>query len=139
MGQKGKDSCPQLTIRPQTSCYNKEMKRIVIRLVTLLALPKVVLAEVAVALPDKVNSFFSRVLAEIINPLITLGFAVAIVYLAWAILQYSLGGDKLERDKLKNSLIYGVVGVAIMATVFGIMKFIASSVGAPEDVVTSNV
>ncbi|HXK37617.1 MAG TPA: hypothetical protein VJ579_00930 [Candidatus Paceibacterota bacterium] len=115
------------------------MKRIVVRLFTLLFLPRNAFAATSVALPTQVSAFFGRVLVEIVNPLITLGFAVAIVYLAWAVLQYTMGGDKLEKDKLKNSLIYGVVGVAIMATVFGIMKFIAASVGAPSSVITNNV
>ncbi len=114
------------------------MKKTGIRLLAFLALPEFAMAQQA-TLPGQVSSFFGRVLSEIINPLITLGFAIAIVYLAWAVLQYAMGGDKLEKDKLKNSLIYGVVGVAIMATVFGIMKFIASSVGQPTSIVTSNV
>lgn len=114
------------------------MKRILVRLTTLLFIPKNALAATA-TLPGQVSSFFGRVLDQIVNPLITLGFAVAILYLAWAVLQYTMGGDKLEKEKLKGSLIYGVLGVAIMATVFGIMKFLAASVGAPETIVTGNV
>ncbi len=114
------------------------MKRVVTRLLTLLVIPQHSLAATA-ALPGQVSSFFARVLNEIVNPLITLGFALAVVYLAWSVYQYALGGDKLDQTKLKSSLIYGVVGVAIMATVFGIMKFIAVSVGQPESIVTNNV
>lgn len=114
------------------------MKRIAVRFGALLFIPFNAFAADA-ALPGQVSAFFAKVLAEIINPLITLGFAVAIVYLAWAVLRYTMGGDKFDQAKMKNSLIYGVLGVAIMATVFGIMKFIAVSVGAPESIVTNNV
>src|SRR5512135_454229 len=113
------------------------MKRIANRLFALLFIPKTALA--ATALSSAVSGFFARVLFQIINPLITLGFAVAIVYLAWAVLQYTMGGDKFDQGKLKSALIYGVLGVTIMATVFGIMKFIAVSVGQPTTIVTNNV
>lgn len=114
------------------------MKRILTRLATIFFIPLSAFADTAV-LPGQVRAFFGRVLDQIVNPLITLGFAVAVLYLAWAVLQYTMGGDKLEKDKLKSSLIYGVLGVAIMATVFGILKFLAVSVGAPETIVTQNV
>lgn len=86
----GKHSCPQSNIWAQVSCYNKDMKRIVGRLGALLLIPINAFAAQA-ALPGQVSAFFAKVLAEIINPLITLGFAVAIVYLAWAVLQYTMG------------------------------------------------
>ncbi len=96
----------------------------------------------AAGLPATVSNFMGRIYYVILNPIITVGFAVAILYLSWCVFQYTLNSAKFadaERVKLKDSLIYSVVGVFIMASVFGIMKFLARSITGDDSIITQNV
>ena len=93
----------------------------------------------AASLPENAKEFIWNISNEIVNPIITLGFTAAIVYLAWTVFQFTFASEKLDQVKLKNSLIYSVVGVFIMATVFALMRFIAVSVGQDPSIVSNNI
>ncbi len=98
------------------------------------------LQALAAGFPAQLSSFMAKIYIEILNPLISLAFAVAILYLSWSVIQYTLlKKDKIDQAKLKDSLIYGVVGVAIMSLVFGLMKFIARTITGDDSVITDNV
>ncbi len=99
-------------------------------------LPQIVLA---VEITHSVSSFMGKVYENIVNPAITVLFAIAILYLSWSVFQYTFQGDKVDKDKLKASLIYGVLGVFIMSTVFAIVKFIATSVGGDANSVMNSI
>ncbi len=93
----------------------------------------------AAGLPSQVSEFMGKIYMEIINPLITLAFAISILYLSWSVYKYTLNKDKIDKDKLKSSLIYGVAGVAIMSLVFGIMKFVARTITGDDSIIIENV
>lgn len=68
----------------------------------------------------------------IINPLIVLGFAVAMIVFLWGVFKYIRGaGDPKARETGRNHILWSIVGFAIMFTVFGIMTIISNSVGGP--------
>ena len=66
----------------------------------------------------------------IINPLIVLLFALAIVYFIYGLLQYLLSPDNEElRSTSKQHMIWGIIGMFIMIAVFGIMNLVLKTVG----------
>jgi hypothetical protein len=68
----------------------------------------------------------------IINPLIVLGFAVAMIVFLWGVFNYIKGAaDPKARETGRNHILWSIVGFAIMFTVFGIMTIISNSVGGP--------
>lgn len=93
----------------------------------------------AAGLPSQVSNFMGKIYVEILNPIITVAYAIAIMYLSWSVFQYTLKSDKLDKEKLKNSLIYGVLGVFVMSMVFAIMKFVARSVTGTDTMIGENV
>lgn len=71
---------------------------------------------------DRINQF-------IINPIIYLLMAVAFVYFIWGVVQFV--GSKDDTDKVeegKRHIIWGLLGLAIMVSAFGIIKLIINFV-----------
>jgi Type IV secretion system pilin len=71
----------------------------------------------------------------ILNPVIQAGFAVALIVFLWGCLQfiiYKQQGDSSKIADLKKHMIYGVLGMFIMASVFGILQVIANTVRAGQ-------
>lgn len=72
-----------------------------------------------------VDSFVSNVNKLIINPLIILLFALAVVYFLYGVFQFISNQDNEEaKTKGKSHMIWGVIGIVIMLGVFTILNII---------------
>lgn len=66
----------------------------------------------------------------IINPLIIFLFALAVVYFLYGLTRYFLYSDNEEvRKESKSQMIWGIIGMFIMVSVFGIMNLILNTLG----------
>ncbi|HLP86655.1 MAG TPA: hypothetical protein VK153_02155 [Candidatus Paceibacterota bacterium] len=66
----------------------------------------------------------------IINPIIVLLFALAVVYFIYGILQYLFNPDNEEiRNSSKKHMLWGIIGMFVMVSVFGIMNIILNTIG----------
>ena len=75
----------------------------------------------------------------ILNPLIVFLFALATVYFIYGLTRYLLSPDNEEvRKSSKSSMIWGVIGMFIMVSVFGIMNLILSSLGESRITIDSS-
>lgn len=75
----------------------------------------------------------------IINPLIVLLFALATVYFLYGIAQYLLNPDSEEiRKSSKSHMLWGIIGMFIMVSVFGIMSLILNTWGETNIKLQSN-
>src|SRR3989344_1930891 len=71
------------------------------------------------------DTFLGNVNRLIINPLILLLFALAMVFFLYGVFEFIINQDNEEkRTAGKNHMIWGVVGLTIMLGVFGIMNMI---------------
>lgn len=73
---------------------------------------------------------FTRV---IINPIIALIFAVGLLLFAWGIIEFLWGSSSGDQEKMSNGkrhMLWGVIGMFIMATAFTIIKLLDASVGS---------
>lgn len=69
----------------------------------------------------------------IINPLIIFLFALAMVYFIYGIARYLLSPENEEiRKSSKSHMLWGIIGMFIMVSVFGIMNLILNSLGKPS-------
>lgn len=76
---------------------------------------------------DYVKILIGKIASLIINPLIILGFVIATIYLFYAIVQMIWGaGDKTLEEK-KKTVMWGVVGMFIMFSVFGILRLVMAT------------
>ena len=74
-----------------------------------------------------IRDLVNKILVELINPIIVLLFAVATVVFIWGVIQYVIGGTQGSQGRLgagKNVIIWGIIGMFIMASAWGIVKLI---------------
>ncbi|MFA6552051.1 MAG: hypothetical protein WCT19_00950 [Candidatus Paceibacterota bacterium] len=80
-------------------------------------------------LPQAANDFISKVLVNIVNPLIYLMFGVAFVVFMWGVTEYVLHlDDEDARKKGTQHMIWGVIGFFIMISAYGIVALIGATV-----------
>lgn len=78
-----------------------------------------------------VTDFLTSILG-ILNLLIKVVFALAIVYFFWGMVQFILhAGDTKTRDEGKQKMLWGIIALFVMASLFGILSLIGDSVGIP--------
>ncbi len=89
------------------------------------------LVPVAYAADDKITILLGRINRYIINPLILILFAMAFFWFFLGLLKFfqmkEKGGDEL--DQAKRHVVWGIVGMAIMVSVFGIMNLLTGTIG----------
>jgi len=84
-----------------------------------------------------VKEFIHKVDAAILNPLITLGFAVAMVVFLWGIFEFIRNPADAENRKTgQKNIMWGLIGLVIMFSAFGIIKIILATFGlTPPDII----
>lgn len=76
------------------------------------------------------KTFVGKVDRVIINPLIILMFAAALVYFLYGVIEFLTKLDNPnEREVGKNHMIWGVVGMFLMFAVFTILNIIQHTLG----------
>ncbi len=67
---------------------------------------------------------------SIVNILIPAFFALAVIYFFWGMAKYILSaGDADKAKEGRGIMIYGVIGIAVMVLLYGLVAFIGSSIG----------
>jgi len=76
------------------------------------------------------NTLLGRINEHIINPLIVILFALAFVYFLFGMFKFFSNKDNTEDlETGKRHMVWGIIGMAIMVSVFGIITFMTSSLG----------
>jgi len=77
---------------------------------------------------NSLDGFIRNVNDMIINPLIAFLFALAIAFFLYGVLEFFLNQENEEaKTKGKSHMIWGVIGITIMMSVFTIMNIILST------------
>lgn len=70
-----------------------------------------------------IDQFINNLVRVVVNPLIQLLFAAALVYFIWGVFVYLKdSGNDASRTTGKQHMLWGIIGMAIMAGVFGILE-----------------
>ena len=78
-----------------------------------------------------VDTLVQKVNSNIINPLIKLMFALAFLVFVWGVFQFLMNKqDEKNVTAGKQHMIWGVIGMAIMFSAFGIINLIVSTIGS---------
>jgi len=88
------------------------------------------LINIAYAATPNIDSLLLKINQNIINPLIALMFVFATVsFLAGVVKFYIASSEEKDRTTGHNLIKWGLVGMFIMVSVFGIMKIIVNTLG----------
>lgn len=76
------------------------------------------------------EEFIANLNQAIINPLIALLFAVALVVFAWGLFSFVAHANNEEaRNTGKRHMLWGIVGLFVMVAVFGIIQILLNTFG----------
>lgn len=79
--------------------------------------------------PIDTNTLIDNILTNIVNPLILLMVGVAIIFFLWGVFDFIRNADSSEeRKKGGEHILYGVLGLFIMATAYGILNLILGTI-----------
>ncbi len=80
---------------------------------------------------DALGDLLNAIYAHIINPIIAFVFALATVYFIIGIVQFlANSGNETKQTEGKQHMLWGLIGMFIMVSVFGLMRLIIATVGA---------
>jgi succinate dehydrogenase/fumarate reductase cytochrome b subunit len=83
-----------------------------------------------VAYAESLNDFITHADKLIINPLISLLFALAVVYFLYGVLEFFMNQENEEkRSASKSHMLWGIIGITIMLGVWVILGMIINTFG----------
>ncbi len=89
-----------------------------------------IIARADEVLVPQVVKLMQSINKHILNPLIKVLFAVALIIFAWGLIEFFLAKQTNESlEQGRRHMLWGLVGMAIMGGVFGIMYFIITTLG----------
>jgi len=81
------------------------------------------------ALAATVTTLVEKIMS-ILNVVIPLLIALAVVIFLWGVVQYiTAGGDEEKRKEARNTMIWGIVGLFVMVAVWGLVNVLVSTFG----------
>lgn len=81
--------------------------------------------------PPILRKYVGNIVDTLVNPAITLLFAVALILFLYGMVEFFLT-QGAKREDGRRHMIWGVVGMVIMTGVFTILRIVAGTVGAPN-------
>jgi hypothetical protein len=89
-------------------------------------------AYAAVPIPGAVAdvSSLAALLTDYFNIAVTIMLAAAVVFVVWSGLKFVMsGGDEEKRKEGQSGIIYGIIGIAVMLSVWGLVALVTGSTG----------
>ncbi len=72
-------------------------------------------------------------IGAIIAKIIPLMFALAIVYFFWGLIEFiRSAGDPKKAAEGKSIMIYGVIAIAVMVSIYGLVNWLAGTLGITQ-------
>jgi hypothetical protein len=88
------------------------------------------LPQVAYAMPENANQLVRSINEFIINPIIVLLFIVAMVYFLWGLIAFIKDSGSADgRTKGGDHIMWGLIGMFIMVSVFFILNLLMNTFG----------
>ena len=80
---------------------------------------------------DDANALLLSINKQILNPIIGLMLGLALVIFLYGVVEFIAGaGSEDKRSAGKKHIVWGIVGLFIMFSVFGIINLIIETIGA---------
>lgn len=75
---------------------------------------------------DTIACLINKITDQILNPVIVLLFVLATIMFLWGVIQYVIGsqGDTNKLEKARSVILWGIIGMFIMASAWGIVRIL---------------
>lgn len=64
---------------------------------------------------------------QILGAIVPVLVALGIVYFVWGVISYVVGGDEESKKKGRNMMIYGIIGLAVVVGVWGLVRILTNT------------
>lgn len=73
-----------------------------------------------------IDCILTKIKVEVLDPVITILFVLATIFFLWGVIQYVIGsqGDTTKIAAGKKVMMWGIIGLTIMASAWGIVKIL---------------
>ncbi|OHA87982.1 MAG: hypothetical protein A2741_01490 [Candidatus Zambryskibacteria bacterium RIFCSPHIGHO2_01_FULL_43_27] len=79
--------------------------------------------------------FLKKISTLILNPVLALLFFIAFVIFVYGIVRFIMGAsDDKAREEGKRAIGYSLIGMFVMISVYGIMRFVLSTFGIDTNI-----
>lgn len=75
-----------------------------------------------------IQGFMCKI-SEILNAAIPVLVALGVVYFVFGVITYIVGGDEEAKKKGRTRIIYGIIGLAIIIGVWGLVRILTNTFG----------
>lgn len=69
---------------------------------------------------------------DLLNYVVPVLIALGVVYFVWGVVQYVVGGGEEAKTKGKNTMIFGIIGLAVIIGLWGLVYIVLNTVGIDE-------
>ena len=84
----------------------------------------------AVYAASEADKLMKSINAKILNPLIGLFISLAVVFFLYGVIEFIAGAaNEDKRTEGKKHMVWGIIGLFIMVSVFGIINLIMGTIG----------
>ena len=66
---------------------------------------------------------------QILNSVVPVLVALGVVYFVWGVISYVIAGDEEAKAKGRNKIIYGIIGLAVIVAMWGLVRILTNSFG----------
>lgn len=81
---------------------------------------------------NSVKALLAKIYEQLLNPLIALLFALALLYFMYGIFEFIKGSDSEDARKTGGQhILWGFIGLLIMFSVYGILRVLTNTLGVP--------
>jgi len=85
---------------------------------------------IQIAQAAQLDTFLQRINYYVVNPLIRVLFALAVIYFIYGIVQYILNRSNAEKkEQGRTHIMWGLIGLFIMTSVFFILRILVLTFG----------
>ena len=68
-------------------------------------------------------------IAELLGAVLPVLIALGVVLFVWGVIQYVVGDDEEAKKKGRNRMIYGIIGLAVIIGLWGLVKIVTNTFG----------
>lgn len=68
-------------------------------------------------------------IGEIMNAIIPILITLGVLYFVWGVISYVIADDEEAKSKGRDRIIYGIIGLAVIISVWGLVKILSNTFG----------
>ncbi len=74
---------------------------------------------------------------DILSMLVPFIISIAVVWFIWNVLQYTIAGNEEKKKTAKEGMIWGIVGIFVMVSVWGLVRILQSTFGLDNTLISA--